>query len=130
VPPEAITTVAPRCLEVALRITRITMPCMTLLTQLCPRPSCVVFEDGRFALHAAGNGTGTQVDARTLEQLMRLRVISRVRDVDPAQYVINAKGRGALKMRATVTGNYRCPCCPHPDGCLFDGQCLCHVSHG
>jgi hypothetical protein len=53
--------------------------------------------------------------------------LSRVPDGDPAQYVLNPKGRGALKARAQVTGNYRFPLCPHPDGCHFDGQCLCHV---
>jgi hypothetical protein len=89
---------------------------------LCPRTSVVVFKDGRYCLHVDGNGTGTQVDQRTLEQLMRLRLISRVPDVDPARYTINDRGRAALKSRAQVTGNYRCPNCPHPNGCGFDGQ--------
>jgi hypothetical protein len=75
-----------------LRITRVSPACMTLLMYLCPVQSCVVFVDGRFVLHADGNGAGTQVDHRTLEQLMRLRVITRVRDADPATYTINAKG--------------------------------------
>ena len=110
-----------------MRITRISTPCLTLLTYLCPRQSNVIFEDGRFCLHADGNGAGTQVDHRTLEYLMRLRLISRVRDVDPARYAINDRGRAALKSRAQGTGDYRCPHCPHPDGCHFDGQCVCHV---
>jgi hypothetical protein len=73
-------------------------------------------------LHSNGNGTGTQVDHRTLGHLLRLHLISPVRDVDPPAYAINQQGRGALKMRAAVTGNYCCPECRHPDRCEFDGH--------
>jgi len=92
----------------------------------------VVFADGRFLLHADGNGKGTQVDQRTLEQLMRLRLISRVPDADPAHYVINVKGRGALKARAQFTGTYRCLHCPHPDGCTLTGNAcaMCDAGDG
>lgn len=75
---------------------------MTLLMYLCPRQSVVVFEDGRFVLHADGNGTGTQVDQRMLGFLARLRLVERVRDANPPAYVINNKGRGALKSRVRI----------------------------
>ena len=85
---------------------------MTLLMYLCPHKSCVVFEDGLFLLHADGNGTGTQVDQRTLEHLMRLRLISRVRDVDPAQYVNQRKGARRAREAGANHGKLSLPAVP------------------
>lgn len=57
---------------------------------------------------------------------MRLQLINLVRDVDPPTS-INGKVRAVLKSRAQVSGNYRCPHCPHPDGRTFGGQCPCYM---
>jgi hypothetical protein len=99
-----------------LRTTRLSMPCLTLLTRLCPRPSCVAFEDGRFLLHPDGNGTGTQIDGRTLEsgevvplEVMRARLSTAIVTARqnllqlPARIAPQLEGEPRMVIKAKLT---------------------------
>ena len=48
-------------------------------------------------LHHDGNGVGTQIDERTLAQLMKLRTVTRMPDADPAS--TSSAGRAVLRSR-------------------------------